>query len=793
MPQLRTSSIGHTSFSRRRRGRLAVAAAALAVVAVVTPVTPLVIQPAMAALLSDGEGSTDADLLKLAELRVGAAEYQAALEALGQIDPANLSDAGRAQLAELQARATSALDSRDQARADLAAGEAAFEAGNFAVAAAAFDRARDARFADAATQQKAAELLAVTEAELRDEITREFGSDRAYYDSAVADFEAERFDDAEVKLAALAAINYQAGAFGASPDQLLGEIATRRAPAAAAAPEAVAPPAPVDPVMPPAVEPVEEPEAAVEPEAPVEPEVMIEPPAAPEVAEISAARVDYLRGIKAWQDNRFVEAKELLTKAEAAGYEPELFETPIAQVLDVVEQRLAREAERAEAPVADADDAARREANAAFERGRALEDAGRPDEARAAYQEAARLNPSFQPASDDAPGADPVAPAANQSPATPFIDKENAQRQLITFKFDEAIENGEAALAANEFQQARTFVEQARVAASTNPFLFSAATRNQFDTRIEGLSLAIDRKEATVEARRVDEARRRAEGEDRKRQLEGEAAEAATVRRLIRDAQLAVEDGKFEAALALIEQILTVDPNNDYAIGVRPFIEDKALLARQRKHFLDYRQEVASVMTEAQEKRIPYDEILRYPEDWPDLVARRDRTVAEERGAEEADAALIAQLEAPIDTPVEFDQVPFDDVVDFLRNASNAGIFVNWPELELSGIQRGTEVTLQLPGSASLGKVIELTLNQLGSGFAELDYTVDDGIITISSVEDLSKNVQTQVLDIRDLIVPIPDFDQQDVGNLGGAGGGGGGGGGFGGGGGGGGGFGGGG
>ena len=106
-------------------------------------------------------------------------------------------------------------------------------------------------------------------------------------------------------------------------------------------------------------------------------------------------------------------------------------------------------------------------------------------------------------------------------------------------------------------------------------------------------------------------------------------------------------------------------------------------------------------------------------------------------------------------------------------------------------MQRGTEVTLQVPATTSLNKVLRLTLDQLAQGFAQIDYTVDEGIITISTVDELSRNVQTQVIDIRDLIVPVPDFDVEDadIGGGAGGGGGGGGGGGFGGGGGGGGGF----
>jgi hypothetical protein len=46
----------------------------------------------------------------------------------------------------------------------------------------------------------------------------------------------------------------------------------------------------------------------------------------------------------------------------------------------------------------------------------------------------------------------------------------------------------------------------------------------------------------------------------------------------------------------------------------------------------------------------------------------------------------------------------------------------------------------------------------VGGGNVKLNYTVDEGVITISTADDLASNVTTNVYDIRDLIGNVQDF-----------------------------------
>lgn len=106
---------------------------------------------------------------------------------------------------------------------------------------------------------------------------------------------------------------------------------------------------------------------------------------------------------------------------------------------------------------------------------------------------------------------------------------------------------------------------------------------------------------------------------------------------------------------------------------------------------------------------------------------------------------------------VTFDAVGFADVIDFMRDVSGANIFVNWKSIEAAGIERNTPITARLR-TIRFGKALSIILDATGGGRRKLGYSIDDGVITISTVDDLAKNVQIRVYDIRDLLSVPPDF-----------------------------------
>ncbi len=95
----------------------------------------------------------------------------------------------------------------------------------------------------------------------------------------------------------------------------------------------------------------------------------------------------------------------------------------------------------------------------------------------------------------------------------------------------------------------------------------------------------------------------------------------------------------YAAALGVVDQILKLDPQNDYALGVRQLIEDKAILQEQAssKEKFDYNYE--KQLNNADEQLIPYDDVFRFPDNWPDISDMRDREVEDKSASKEDQAA----------------------------------------------------------------------------------------------------------------------------------------------------------
>src|SRR5262249_5856566 len=221
-----------------------------------------------------------------------------------------------------------------------------------------------------------------------------------------------------------------------------------------------------------------------------------------------------------------------------------------------------------------------------------------------------------------------------------------------------------------------------------------------------------------------------------------------------------IYDGQYEQAEGVINQMLAIDPTNDYAVGVKQLVHDYAILQKQRRTRERHDREWEVQSNSIEEKKIPYTDLMTYPANWPDISEMRDREVLQERAGDRGAADL--QVQAILDKrlpEIRFDQVALSDVVDFLRDVTGANVFVNWKTIEAAGVEKTAPVSARLR-DIKFSKALTTILSDVGGGAVKLSYTVDDGVITISTAEDLNKNTVINVYDIRDLLVVPPDFIQ---------------------------------
>ncbi|MFO0868882.1 MAG: hypothetical protein U0935_08005 [Pirellulales bacterium] len=128
---------------------------------------------------------------------------------------------------------------------------------------------------------------------------------------------------------------------------------------------------------------------------------------------------------------------------------------------------------------------------------------------------------------------------------------------------------------------------------------------------------------------------------------------------------------------------------------------------------------------------------------------------AERSTAEARRTRLAAALATPVDA--EFFDVPLNDVVAFLNDATGASITFDKRAIESSGISMDTPVTLRAK-QKSLRSVLNLLLRE-----TDLIWVVRSGDIRITTV-DCSGQLETVVLDVSDLVLPgTDDFRQSKL------------------------------
>jgi general secretion pathway protein D len=776
---------------------------------------------AVASLVSSlqPQASSD-DLLRRGADQLNRKQYEEALATLQQVDAKSWNEKDRQTLNDLIARAKNGAEQRQAARTEFEQGEAALAANNPAQAVAHYRNAADNKFADEGTRAKAHEQLSVA----TDAQRKALGDMRSIYNSAEADYKAGNYPEAQAKFLQLEAAGFSAPLFHKSPSDYLKDISkkTVAAPAAAAAPTeaaaattegaaantdagATSPPEPVE---------LTKQEIAnaykigrdqyrkgdwimarknltVARDAGYDPGLFNDKPAK------ILARMDAKEQADAAKAQKQAESQA----AEVAAAPPApAAETAAAAgagaaagaaVASNNDQAAAQPAPQPNAAPAAAEPAATESANAAtpstapsgtalqqtaeMDRIQAAQNAAKardlvtqadalassnPEQALTLYAQAAQLDPANQQA---VAGRNAMQERTGRgaAPGTLMDRTQQAietQRQAIEYSLTNALTDADAAITANNFIDAQRGVDRARVARNSNPNIFTPQEISQFDTRIETAQNRLDQARAhfaeTDSKRQAEEAARAIQS----RQAEIDKARRETVAGLIAQSRRLTDAGKYSQALGVVDQILVIDPGNDYAIGVRPLIEDRALFQEQRKYREAFDRNLSKQLNMAEEMRIPYSDILIYPENWPDLSETRDRSTAEERGEVKEDAQVQAQLEKRL-PELRFDQVAFSDVVDFLRDVTGANLFVNWRALEGAGIDKNAPVTARLR-DVKFSKALTTILEDVGGGTVKLAYTIDEGVITISTEEDLSKNVVTRVFDIRDLIINIPDFDQ---------------------------------
>ena len=110
---------------------------------------------------------------------------------------------------------------------------------------------------------------------------------------------------------------------------------------------------------------------------------------------------------------------------------------------------------------------------------------------------------------------------------------------------------------------------------------------------------------------------------------------------------------------------------------------------------------------------------------------------------------------------VYFDDNKLVDVINYFQNAANTNFVVAWPVLEHAGVRRDTPITLLLKDTGcdtALALVLQLISY---SATSTITYTVVDGVVLISTKDDIDQKKIVRIYDCIDLT----GYDEQGAGS----------------------------
>jgi type II secretory pathway component GspD/PulD (secretin) len=158
---------------------------------------------------------------------------------------------------------------------------------------------------------------------------------------------------------------------------------------------------------------------------------------------------------------------------------------------------------------------------------------------------------------------------------------------------------------------------------------------------------------------------------------------------------------------------------------------------------------------------IPYAEELTHPKNWREIIASPFRKPDEPIGREPADATVYKQLDEIVDLSQLSPDMSFGEAIGVLKNSVDPPLkmFVNWRDLyDNADVDQTTPINMDPITAIQLKRGLELLLEAVSGGFANINYIVEGGVLKIATAESLPPVMETLVYDITDLIGRPADF-----------------------------------
>ncbi|MDQ7780943.1 MAG: tetratricopeptide repeat protein, partial [Planctomycetota bacterium] len=261
------------------------------------------------------------------------------------------------------------------------------------------------------------------------------------------------------------------------------------------------------------------------------------------------------------------------------------------------------------------------------------------------------------------------------------------------------------------------------------------------------------RKDAEMALMRQEAARSRAEDEETSRREDI----SERVITLFRRAQTEFEDGHYVNTRQLCEEILRLDPANEYAAKLSTVAEMTRISVEKVDIHDQYKEQWKRTFAEAREKMVMQREVVVFAprEQWQVIASRQPRGIAErEEERSEEDRQVLRKI-GDTKVSLSFSDTSLTDVVSYLREYTGLNIMIDMKEIAAPDDVR---ITAFHVSDIALEKALEIILRML-----ELAYYVKDGVVMITTAAKIGTETVLELYDVQDLTVVIQEFPGKEI------------------------------
>ncbi len=372
---------------------------------------------------------------------------------------------------------------------------------------------------------------------------------------------------------------------------------------------------------------------------------------------------------------------------------------------------------------------------------------GRFEDAVASYRRALDLDPGFEAARERLLDTQEILgdrPAA-VSNAPNLIEEERIRREQRTIEINRALRDGEEAFNRGEVDEAERLVQRAVDAIRTDPD-YDPDQRARAQNLLEQIRSQMEEVAAVVRDQQLQEAQRQQQHE-----LEAEERRKhERVQVLLRKALDLRRKRRYQQAVVVCEQILTIEPANRIA---RFWLNssNEELIKERRLRLIHDRDINRKLLNEnMREGSIPYNDVFVFP-DADDWERTRSRSSTLQFGTETVDSEPVRRIKSILESrqmDLPYDEAtPLSDIIADFRNLLGINIAID-PEINTD--ENPISINVQ---NVSAKNALNHVLEKAGLG-----YSFRDNLLYITAPEKATGDLKFEIYDVSDILNSIRDF-----------------------------------